>query len=134
MEKNEEIISRNCLPHHKSQFLHKYARSSPITFSPYFVKILSNEWERVTWRVLLITPRQVTSSLWWAALVTPRWRVNFINHIIFITADTLWLYGEFETWIIMLCGSTYTIWHFTVYFLHYCKATLMIITKAVETC
>jgi hypothetical protein len=37
-EKNEEIISRNCLPH-----LHQHAQSSPITFAPYVVEILYNE-------------------------------------------------------------------------------------------
>jgi hypothetical protein len=44
--------------------------------------------------------------------------LNFINHIIFIKADPLWPYGEFETWIIMLCDSSYTIWHFIMYFLY----------------
>ena len=71
--KNEEIISRNSLPHHKRARNLINTRSSSITISSYIVEILSNKWERAAWQVVLVIPRHVIFSLWRPVLVTPRW-------------------------------------------------------------
>jgi hypothetical protein len=44
-EKNEEIISRNCLPHHKKAgtFFSTHKATNPIEFALNVVGILSNE-------------------------------------------------------------------------------------------
>ena len=42
--------------------------------------------------------------------------IHYISSVISsISADRLWLYGEFEAFIVTLSSSTYKIWHFVVF-------------------